>query len=73
MEWISSKKQRPQRYGLYLVSDGLSWYVKIINNGVILEYDEHDDGYRCDKWWENKEWWWQELPNRPDGESPYFY
>ena len=31
MRWISNKKQIPQRYGLYLVSDGYSWYIKLIN------------------------------------------
>ena len=54
MKWISNK-QTPQRYGLYLVSDGYSWYIKLINQGVILQYDETDDGYCRDKEWENKE------------------
>lgn len=72
MEWISNKKQIPKRYGLYLVSDGHSWYVKLINKGVILQYEEWDDGYSADKKWLDKEWWWQELPNRPDGEHPYY-
>ena len=72
MDWISINKDKPKRYGLYLVSDGHSWYVKIINKGVILMYDRMDDGYCRDPRWENIEWWWQTLPNRPDGENPYF-
>ena len=72
MEWISNKKQLPKRYGLYLVSDDYSWYVKLIKQGAILRYDEADDGYCRDKEWENKEWWWMELPNRPDGASPFY-
>jgi len=54
------------------VSDGYSWYVKMINKGVVLMYDSRDDGYCRDPKWENIEWWWQTLPNRPDGENPYF-
>jgi hypothetical protein len=72
MEWISNKVQKPKRYGLYLVSNGYSWFIKLINQGVILQYDDLDDGYSCDPMWEDIEWWWQELPNRPDGESPYY-
>lgn len=48
MEWISNKVQKPKRYGLYLVSNGYSWFIKLINQGVILQYDDLDDGYSCD-------------------------
>ena len=53
MDWISINKDKPKRYGLYLVSDGHSWYVKIINKGVVLMYDPSDDGYCRDPYFVN--------------------
>lgn len=68
--WKRASDIRPEKKGLYLVTDNVSWNIFLISNGHVMKYDGWDDGYSVNKDFDEKDWWWMPLPNRPDGESP---
>lgn len=70
--WISSKEAKPEKTGLYLITDGIHWRVLLVNAGEVMKYEDWDDGYTTDKYYLNMEWWWRPLPNLPDGKTPYY-
>ena len=68
--WTSCRVAVPEKRGLYLVTEGIGWHILLVSGGKVMKYEEWDDGYAVDRSYENKEWWWMELPDLPDGKSP---